>query len=137
MDYPNIQTQLYAIDALIFLEFETKKKIEATELEIKQQNQNLDSLLSFENSNKNEIDGLKQSIKRSKGFIKYLNDDLLTKKDWNAIHELRDSNKDVKTCRDGTGSYKIYQSNTSDILSDKSISEIPKKYESLKRLGYL
>lgn len=137
LSYPNVQTQLYAIDGLIYLDLETKKKIDKTEIEIKQLNKKLDSLLAIENSGKYEIEGIKQSIKNSKGFIKYLKDNLLTKKDWEAIYDLRDSKKEVKTCRDGTGSYKIYASNTSDLLSDDAINNIQMNYEILKRFGYL
>jgi hypothetical protein len=137
LEYSNVQTQLYAIDALIYLDLETRKKIENAENEIEQRNERLDSLIALENSNKYEIEGLKQSIKNTKGFIKYLKDNLLTKKTWKAIHDLRDANKAVRTCRDGTGSYKVYESNTSDILSDKAIKELSNNYENLKRFGYL
>lgn len=137
IDYSNVQTQLYAIDALIFLDLQTKNKIETAEKEIRQRNERLDSLMDLDNSKRNEIEGLQQSIKNTKGYIKYLENHLLTKKTWKGIHELRDSNKEVKTCRDGSGSYKVYESNTSELLSDKAINEIPGKYENLKRLGYL
>ncbi len=56
---------------------------------------------------------------------------LLTENDWNSIYELRDSNQPVKICGN-SGSYKIYLSNTSELLSDKSISEIFNNYKELE-----
>lgn len=69
-------------------------------------------------------------------FKEYLNEKLLTKEEWDDIYKLRDSDKIVKTCGN-SGSYKIYESTTKELLSDKAIKEIPENYEMLSDLGYL
>lgn len=75
--------------------------------------------------------------KSDKNFVEYLRGELLTKFEWEKIYKLRDSNQTVNICVDGTGSFKIYQSTTSEILSKKSIAEIPERYTKLRNLGYL
>jgi hypothetical protein len=134
LSYQNIQTQLYAADALIYLNGETKNKIIAEKRKLKENQNRLDSLQS--DIEKDYIQGIRESIKLSKGLIKYLEADLLVKADWKVIYELRDSNKEVKTCRDGTGSYKIYSNKTSDILSEQAISQIPSQYERFKTCDF-
>jgi hypothetical protein len=52
------------------------------------------------------------------------------------IYEIRDKNETVKTCGNN-GSYKIYQSNTNELLSEKSIEEIIENYQFLSEFGYL
>lgn len=80
----------------------------------------------------------KQSIKqeRDTSYTNFLKSQLLTKEEWNKIYRLRDSNVTVLICGN-SGSYKIYESTTKELLSKKAIKEIPKKYEFLSDLGYL
>ena len=61
---------------------------------------------------------------------------LLTGEEWNNIYRLRDADKTVRTCGNA-GSYRIYKSSTSELLSDKAIEEIPALYEYFSKLGYL
>ena len=111
MEYPNVHVQLYVADALIYSDFRNKQMIE----EYKEN----------------------RKYRTSREMIKYLKDELLTKAEWKKIYELRDSNQKVSTCKSGTGSFKIYENNTSELLSEQAISEIPKRYEELRELGYL
>ena len=111
LDYPNIHVQLYVADALIYSDFRNKKMIE----EYKEN----------------------KKYKTARDMIKYLKNELLTKSEWEKIYDLRDSNQKVSTCKSGTGSFKIYENNTSELLSKQAISEIPKRYEELRKLGYL
>lgn len=104
-DYPNLQTQLYAADALIFDNYRTQRMIE------------------------------KENAANSKINIEYLNSQLMTKSEWQKIYKLRDSNQLVKICGN-MGSYKTYEATTSELLSEKSITEIPEQYKMLKELGY-
>jgi hypothetical protein len=136
LNYQNTQTQLYAADALIYLDFETKEKIASEGKSIVDKQNAIDSLRSLPTNEKETIQSLRDGIKYSKDFIKILNDQLLTNADWKEIYALRDSNKDVKTCRDGTGSYKIYSNKTSDLLSAEAILEIPNQYERFKSCGF-
>lgn len=108
LDYPNTQTNLYAADALIYMDYVYNTKIKEME---------------------------SQDNPELKDHIDYLQKFLLDKSDWEKIYKLRDSGNIVLTCGN-SGSYKIYQSNTADILSDSAIHKIPKQYESLKELGY-
>ncbi len=135
INYPNLQTQLYVIDALVYLDYETKNKFKPAQIELKQQQARLDSLRNLENVDKNEIESVKMEIKSSKALITYLDSGVLTKKDWKTIYDFRDSNQIIRTCGNA-GSYKVYQTPTPELLSDKAIAEIPKHYESLKKLGY-
>jgi len=61
----------------------------------------------------------------------------LNSEEWQFICELRDSNQEIRTCRDGTGSFKIYEGNTKSLLSDNGILNIIKKYQEWHKLGYL
>ena len=74
--------------------------------------------------------------KFQKENIKRLNEQLLTSAEWKLIYELRDSNKKVKTCKVGTGSYKINSNKSSDLLSEQAILEIPKEYERFRSCGF-
>ena len=78
-----------------------------------------------------------EEYKSDENFVEYLRGELLDKSEWKKIYELRDSNQTINTCISGTGSFKIYQSTTSEILSEKSIAEIPEKYNELRKYGYL
>ena len=129
--WPNVQTQLYAADALIYLDLETKNRITELNKKITDQEKRLDSLRLLSADEKENIQYLKENIKLNSNYIKTLNDQLLSKADWKNIYYLRDSNKDVKICKDGTGSYRIYPGKTSDLLSEKAIADIPRQYERL------
>ncbi|MBI1782782.1 MAG: hypothetical protein HYR66_15675 [Sphingobacteriales bacterium] len=133
-DYSNLQTRLYAVDALIYNDYTAKQKILQLTKNLKEKQKELD-LLQKKNANKTKIDELKIQIKASLDSISNSNSDLLTEAEWKTIYNLRDSNLTVKTCGN-SGSYKIYGTPISDLLSDKAIAEIPKWYEGLKRLGY-
>ncbi len=112
IDYPNIYTQLYAVDAIIYWDYKDKKQLQETK----------------DKKNKNKSD---------REFIRYLKSKLLTESDWEKIYAIRDSNQKVNICMNGRGSYKIFESTTSELLSDEAIREIPKQYEYLKKLGYI
>ncbi len=62
--------------------------------------------------------------------------ELLTKEEWTKIDQLKNSNQIINTCGNA-GSYKLYEKTTLELLSKKSISQIIKNYEMLKRMGYL
>ena len=106
LDYSNIQTQIYAADALIYFDFYYTNKIQ----ESKRKGDKIDNY-SY--------------------FYEYLLDDLTRKK----IRQLKDKNESVKICGNN-GSYKIYKSFTNELLSDEKIKEIPQEYKFLKDLGY-
>jgi hypothetical protein len=108
LDYPNLQVKLYAIDALIYLDYDASKQIK--------------KLSKKDNAESNK------KIKELEGLR-------MRDSDWNKIYKLRDSAQIVLTCGNA-GSYKIYRTDISELLSDKSIKEIPDKYESLRKHGY-
>jgi hypothetical protein len=135
IDYPNVQTQLYAIDALIYIDYSTQKDIKQKKDELQRRQQELDSLQNLDNTGKNDVEEMKMTIRAYKEKMARLEDRLLTKREWKMIFELRDSCKMVKTCGN-SGSYKIYGTKIADLLSDKAIAEIPEKYENLKEFGY-
>lgn len=134
-EYPNLQTKLYAVDALIYNNYTTKEKIQQWEKEINDKQKQLNRLQK-KNSVKMKIHDLQNQIKIVSDSISYFNSVLLTDTEWKTIYNLRDSNQTIKTCKDGTGSYKIYGTVISDLLSDKAIADIPKWYEGLKKMGY-
>lgn len=108
LDYPNLQVQLYAIDALIYLDYDATKQIK--KLSKKDSEENIKIISKLEHLKMKESD-------------------------WEKIYKLRDGEKIVLTCGNA-GSYKIYKTDISELLSDKSIREIPEKYETLKKYGY-
>jgi len=108
IDYPDIQVQMYVVDALIYLDYLGKKQIKE----------------------------LEESTEYQTEMKEVYEEWLLRKEDWQKIYAIRDSGKTVITCIDGTGSFRVYETNVSDLLSKKAISEIPTKYEALKKLGY-
>ena len=134
IDYSNLQTRLYAIDALIYYDYSTKQKIEKLEQVIKQKQKQLDRLQK-KNIDKPKAEDLQSQINLSSDSITYYNAKLLTDSEWKMIYDLRDSNQIVRTCGN-MGSYKIYATPISELLSDKAIADIPKQYEGLGRLGY-
>lgn len=112
LHYPNIQTQLYAADALIYHDYEIKHMIQQ------------------------QKEGLKEHDSQSiKDFLKYLRSQRLDETTWQQIYNLRDSKQAVRICGN-SGSYKIYESNTSELLSEETITDIPEEYNTLKELGY-
>lgn len=136
VSYPNLQTQLYAIDALIYSDYEIKNKTKSTEMMLEHKQIELDSLRNLEQVDKNKIDAIRSEIKSSKERIKYLDSDKLTKDDWKIIFNLRDSKQIVKTCGNA-GSYRIYQTPITELLSDKAIAEIMTNYQYYKDVGFL
>ena len=72
----------------------------------------------------------KQEEPNEKEILAYYKKYLLNENDWEKIYALRDSNKIVNICGN-SGSYKIYKSNTADVLSDEAIKKIPEQYKSL------
>lgn len=134
IEYPNLQTKLYAVDALIYNDHIAKEKIKNLEQEIKQKKKQLDRLQK-KNASSTQLENLESQIKVSSDSITYSTRTLLTESEWKMIYDLRDSNQTIKTCGNA-GSYKIYGTPISELLSDKAIALIPKQYEGLKRLGY-
>ena len=134
VDYPNLQTKLYAVDALIFNDYSAKQKIQKSEQDIIQKQKQLDRLQK-NNADKVKAEPLSNQIKAFTDTIARQKSELLTADEWKVIYELRDSNQTVKTCGN-SGSYKIYGTPISELLSDKAIADIPKWYDGLKNLGY-
>jgi hypothetical protein len=133
-NYPNLQTKIYAVDALIYYDYTIKQKILQFEKNIKKKgNQVLK--LQKKKTEKSKLEILKTEIEISSDSIKKFSKALLTDLEWKIIYNLRDSKQNIKTCNNA-GSYKIYEMPISELLSEKAITEIPKLYEKLKRLGY-
>jgi len=128
LGYNNIQTQPYAADALIYLDFKVKEQIKQYNEWQKEKENMLDNLKELTNRDKEKINIEKSIILGYKNSVEILTKQLLTPADWKTIYDLRDSKEEVKTCMDGTGSYRIYSGNTIDILSDENIRDIPKRY---------
>ncbi len=103
LDYPNVQTRMYAADALIFVNYANQQFI---------------------------------SQERDSSLVNFYKSLLLTPSEWDKIYKLRDANLRVRICGN-SGSYKVYEATTSELLSDQAIREIPKEYEGLAELGYL
>lgn len=61
---------------------------------------------------------------------------ILSEQDWQLIYDFRDSETIIRTCGN-MGSYKVYETPISELLSTKAIKQIPKNYKVLKELGYL
>lgn len=133
INYPNLQTQLYAIDALIYknqlldkwkdenLEAIKSKKSQIAELkstqsfeQLKYENYELESLIEYNA----QIDTMK------------LTPDVLNK-----IAEIKNSSQMVVTCGN-SGSYKLYETPIAEILSDEEIKNTYSRYEELRKLGY-
>jgi hypothetical protein len=134
VNYPNLQTKLYAVDALIYNDYLVKQRIQELEEDIKQKQKQIDSF-SKSNGDKTKVENLDNQIKTLSDAIASYTPDLLTADEWKMIHELRDSKQTVRTCGNA-GSYKIYETAISDVLSDKAVADIPKLYDGLKSLGY-
>jgi hypothetical protein len=61
-EYPNLQTRLYAVDALIYNDYISKQKIQQLGKDIKQKQKQLDRLQK-KNADKIKIDNLQSQIK--------------------------------------------------------------------------
>ncbi len=134
LEYPNLQTKLYAVDALIYNDYISKQKIKQLTIYIKAKQKQLDHLQK-KNVDKKGITSLQRQIKTSSDSISFSKTNLLADTEWKVIYNLRDSNLTVKTCGN-SGSYKIYGTPIFELLSEKAIADIPEWYESLKRMGY-
>ena len=130
-DYSNLQTRLYAIDALIYNDYTAKQKIRELEKKIKEKQKQL-TRLQKKNAGNTEIDGLKNQINTLSDSISSSNPNLLTEAEWKMIYTLRDSDLKVKLCGGPDSRAPI-----SELLSDKAITDdIPNWYWHLKGMGY-
>lgn len=130
-----IEVQMYAADALIYIDYEDKKYIEKRKSELIQANHELDSLIKIKQNDNYAIKSKLNLINDLERFIKLFESELLSDLYWNKIYELRDSGKKVLTCGN-SGSFKIYETNILDLLSEEAISKIPEEYQMLKDEGY-
>lgn len=135
LHFPNIQSQLYAADALLFEDFRTKKLIAIQQEKIKEGLRQVDSITNASRLDRKAIERIRAQIEFDENLMRSQKVRLLSSEDWEAIHKLRDSNKSVLVCGNN-GSYKVYGTSTAEILSEESIANIPKQYEMLKRLNY-
>jgi uncharacterized protein (DUF1697 family) len=133
-DSPNLQAKLYAIDALIYIDYMAKENIRTLEKDIQKKEDQLQRLQK-KNADQIKIGDLKNQISRLSDSAALFKRDQLSDSDWQMIHDLRDSNQKVRTCGN-MGSYKIYLTPISELLSEKAIANIPKAYQLLKGLGY-
>lgn len=113
LEFPNIQVQLYAADALIFLDHEMKTLIEERAADAKREGYDFPDMITEQ-----------------------LQDRLLTQADWQKIYNLRDSGQQVKTCGN-SGSYKIYRVDAAELLSEEAIEEFFDIYQSFEKMGYI
>lgn len=108
LDYPNIQTQMYVIDALIY---EHKR---AEKLIIKEKDKEFKEFLQSQLLTKQNWKQI-ETLRAKKILV-------------NTCGIVTNSN---------AGSYKIYKSYTNELLSKKAIKKIPKKYKVFQKAGYL
>ncbi|NET34417.1 MAG: hypothetical protein F6K19_20725 [Cyanothece sp. SIO1E1] len=111
LDHPNVQTKIYAADALIYLDM--IGEIESVQL------------VKYKGGRKSRKYKLKKAIRNR-----------LTKGEWRKIHAIRDANYEVITCGN-MGSYKMYRSTSKELLSDSAIDKIFSNYQQLKGMGFL
>lgn len=111
--YPDIQIQTYAADALLYLDYKKQEEISEFRKEMKYYEPDISETELEEHY-----------------YFKELKQGLMTDKDIKRIEELRGSNKIVNTCGN-SGSYKIYEKTTNNLLSEKMIPEIVKQYDHL------
>ncbi|MCH8533809.1 MAG: hypothetical protein LAT51_01950 [Flavobacteriaceae bacterium] len=137
MKHPNLEISMYTIDAMIYHDFRSEQKV------INQIIPNylklfheLDSLKSNNYSSYKLLNNPKEMKYIEKRLAK-LNQETLSSKDWEYICQLKESNQEVRVCKDGTGSFKIYEECTTDLLSEASILEIINKYKEWQELGYV
>jgi len=111
LDHPNVQTKIYAADALIYLDM--IGEIQTVRLE-----------------------NLKVSKSAKKYNLQRTSRYKLTKQEWKKIWAIRDASYEVITCGN-MGSYKQYRSTSKELLSDEAINEIYGNYLIFRQLGYL
>lgn len=132
-DYPNLQTRLYAVDALIYTDYFAKQKMKSLAHDIEQDQKQLTGLQK-NNDDTTKIKALSMQIKISSDSVAYYASQVLTAEQWKMIYGLRDSGQEIKTCGN-SGSYKIYGTPVAELLSDQVIADVPKWYERLKNVG--
>lgn len=111
IDFPNSQVRIYAIDALIYLDYKITKEIDYIKKALREEVPDITEA---------EIEQSPMIVKRESK--------LLNKAEIEQIGLFRNSNKEIATCGN-MGSYKIYGSTTEELLSDEKIAEIIKNYE--------
>ena len=111
--YPDIQIQTYAADALLYLNFKKQAAI-----------------MEFRKDMKDYEPDISETEMERHHYFKELQQGLMTDQDIKQIEELRSSNKIVRTCGN-SGSFKIYEKTTTNLLSQEMIPEIVKQYEHL------
>jgi hypothetical protein len=121
---PNIEAQVYAIDALIYKDFGAREFLKEF---MKFKSEKIERLQSL-NLKKSIYDGWIKSLDEEEKSIRneLLSDEIKLK-----IETLRSSNQMIRTCGN-QGSYKIYNTPISKVLSDSAISEIPELYKNLR-----
>jgi len=129
----NIQAQVYAIDALIYNDIKNKKELEINEQKMQEYRNQIENIDSDEEG---QIGKLEFQIDQ----LWFKNEDMreyepLNEKDWEYIYQLRDSGREVITCGN-SGSFKKYNTDVSELLSEKAINKIPDLYEMLEMFGY-
>ncbi len=129
LNFQNLQTQLYAADALIYLNYSDHRRIDEYKKEISENERKIDSLYNLKSDVKEIVKVLKQNNSMMKTSLEYLEKQLFSEEDWKTIYQIRDSNKEAKICVEFTGSYRVYTGKTSEILSEEVIREIPMKYK--------
>jgi hypothetical protein len=126
-EYPNLQTKLYAIDALIFRDYQAKNTIGEVDDEINSHRKKLETLQK-KSDNADRIASLTARIKSLGDSIAYLKTNILTENEWKNIFDWRNRGQMITTCGNN-GSYKVYATPISELLSDKAIKDIPRQYE--------
>lgn len=132
--YTDVQTKLYAADALIYHDYETRSKIKALEKEIKEKQKQSDHLQKRKEGSI-KAEELDNQVKTVSDSITRLNTCVLTADEWKMIYDFRDSNQIIRTCGNA-GSYRAYRTPVAELLSDKAIAGIIEYYERLKDAGY-
>jgi len=108
----NLEGSIYAADALLYIDYLSKKRIKEIDQGLKEKTQ--EEIKSY--------DRIKEEYKSY----------LLQEEDSIKINNIKLSNRIVRTCGN-CGSYKIYPVSTMILLSDSAISKIPGNYEMLKK----
>ena len=107
-DYPNNQTKMYIIDALIYLDYKANDQIRFYN--------------KYEIFEGDQIDTLSKL--------------LLTEKEKKEINQFINSSNVIKTCGNA-GSFKIYPKNSDELWGDEFHNQIIEKYEEIERIGQL
>lgn len=130
MDYPNLQTRLYAIDVLIYNDYTARQKIKELEKKVKVRQKQLNHLQK-KKADESKIIALKDLINSTSDSISNFNPTRLTEAEWKMIYDLRDSELGVKLCGNPDQETLI-----SKVLTNKRIAEIPKLFLLFKNNGY-